>query len=401
MSTSAASPLDIARLRRDTPGCARVIHLNNAGAALMPRPVHEAVAGHLERELLTGGYEAAADAAGAVADTYAAIAAMLGCAAEEVAVVENATRAWDMAFYGIPFRPGDRVLTTAVEYAANFVALLQMRRRVGIEIVVVPDDPATGTVDLAALETELSRGARLVCLTHVPTGSGVVAPAAEVGCLAKAHGALYLLDACQSAGQMPLDVEALGCDFLSATGRKYLRGPRGTGFLYCRASLLPEIEPPVLDHHAAPWTGAETYEPHPTARRFEAWEGFVAGKIGLGVAVRYAVDAGLAAMAERITTLAADLRAGLAAVPGVTVHDAGARLCGICTFTITGHEAPAVQAALRARGINTSVSDLASSRLDFTRRGLSRVNRASVHAYNTEDEIARAVDAVARLAAGR
>lgn len=392
--------LDVARERAATPGCARVTHLNNAGAALMPADVHAAVTGHLDRELTMGGYEAAAEAAPLMRDAYDAVAALLGCAADEVALVESASRAWQMAFYGIPFRPGDRVLTSRVEYGANYVAYLHMRDRAGIEVDVLPDDPATGTVDLGALESALKRGARLVSLPHVPTASGVVAPAAAIGRLAKAHGALYLLDACQSAGQMPLPVEEIGCDFLSATGRKYLRGPRGTGFLYCRKGVLADIVPPVLDHHAATWTEPDAYVPHPTAQRFETWEGSVAGKIGLGVAVRHALAVGLADIETRVTALAARLRAGLAAVPGVTVLDRGAHLCGICTFVVDGHAPAAVQAHLRARGINTSISDIGSSRLDFALRGLTVLNRASVHYYNTEDEIDRCVGAVAGLAGG-
>lgn len=392
--------IDLAALRADTPGCAEVLHLNNAGASLPTRQVVEAVTGHLTREMLTGGYEAAREAEPAVRDTYAALAALIGAAPDEIAVVENATRAWDLAFYGIPLRAGDRVLTSRAEYGANFVAYLQRQRRDGIEIVVLPDDPATGTVDLAALEAELRRGAALVSLPHIPTGSGVVAPAAAVGKLAKAHGALYLLDACQSAGQLDLDVDALQCDFLSATGRKYLRAPRGTGFLYCRASVLPRIEPPILDHHAATWTGPDSFEMAPTARRFEVWEGNVAAKIGLGVAVRYALAVGVPAIEARIRALAADLRGRLADLPGVRVRDEGTDLCGLVTFTAEGHEPAAVQAALRARGVNVSVSGAASSLLDFQARGLTSVLRASVHAYNAEDEIARFTDTLAEVLRG-
>lgn len=389
--------IDLGRVRADTPGCAEVLHLNNAGAALMPRVVHEAVTGHLSRELMTGGYEAAREADGAVRDTYAAIAALLNARPEEIALVENATRAWDMAFYGIPFRPGDRILTSRVEYGANYVAYLQMKQRVGLEVVVLPDDPATGTVDLAALERELRRGARLVSLPHVPTGSGVVAPAAEVGRLARAHGALYLLDACQSAGQLALDVEALGCDFLSATGRKYLRAPRGTGFLYCRQGVLETMEPPTIDHHAAAWTGPGSYVLAPTAQRFEAWESNVAARIGLGVAVRYALNLGLPAVEARVRHLASALREALAAVPGVRVRDVGSDLCGIVTFTAEGHKPEALRTALRERRINVSVSGAGSSLLDFQARGLTEVVRASVHYYTSEQEVARFTAALAEV----
>lgn len=385
--------LDLAALRADTPGCAHVLHLNNAGAALMPRPVHEAVVGHLTRELETGGYEAAAEADAALRDTYAAVADLLNASPDEIALVDNATRAWDMAFYGIPFRPGDRVLTSRVEYGANYVAYLQMTKRLGIRVTVLPDDPATGSVDLTALEAELTAGGvRLVSLPHVPTGCGVVAPAAAIGRLAKAHGALFLLDACQSAGHLALDVAALGCDFLSATGRKYLRGPRGTGFLYCRREVLAQIEPPTIDHHAATWTGPDSYALAPTAQRFEVWESSIAGRIGLGVAVRYALRLGLPIIEARIRSLAARLRDGLAAVPGVTVRDGGSDLGGLVTFTVDGQAPQAVQAALRARAVNVSVSSVGSSLLDFSARRLTSVLRASVHYYNSEEELDRFLD---------
>src|SRR4051794_7978378 len=223
--------LDVERARRDTPATARIAHLNNAGAALPPVQVTDAVIAHLRAEADMGGYEAAAAAAGQVEATYANIARLIGCDTDEVAVVENATRAWDMAFYAMRFGPGDRILTGRAEYASNAIALLQVARRTGVRIEVVEDD-GTGQIDVAALERALAGDVKLVALTHVPTQSGLVNPAAEVGARCRAAGVPFLLDACQSAGQLPLDVTELGCDLLSATGRKYLRAPRGTGFLY-------------------------------------------------------------------------------------------------------------------------------------------------------------------------
>ncbi len=383
-----ADDWDIAHLREETAGCEQSTFFNNAGASLQPRPVVARVIEHLRLEEQVGGYEAADRVAHELAGVYGSVARLLHCAPEEIALQENATRAWDMAFYSLRFAPGDRIVTAANEYASNYIAFLQVAQRTGAEISVVESD-AAGEVDLEALRKLLDDRVKLIALTHVPTNGGLVQPAARVGELARAAGIPFLLDACQSAGQMDLDVDALGCDMLSATGRKYLRGPRGTGFLYVRKALLAQMDPPTLDLHAATWVAQGKFEVRSDAKKFETWESAAATRLGLGVAIEYALALGLNKIERRVQYLAALLREQLAQVNGVTVRDLGRVRCGIVTFTCNGHSPGEVMQRLKANGIAVRTIELSSARIDMEQRGLDELVRASVHYYNTEAEIER------------
>jgi len=391
--------IDLARVRADTPGVEYVVHFNNAGAALPPRQVVAAVVEHLQREAEIGGYEAAAERKDRSEHTYDALAQLLGAGRDEIAVVENATRAWDMAFYAFRFQPGDRILTGRAEYASNWIALKQVTDRTGATIEVVPDDES-GQIDVAALERLIDERVKLVSLVHVPTQSGLVNPAAKVGRVTRAAGVPLLLDACQSIGQLPVDVNEIGCDIMSGAGRKFLRGPRATGFLYVRRDLIERLEPPLLDMHAAEWQPDGSYRIRDDARRFENWETNYASKIGLGAAVDYALEVGIENGWERIRTLATRLRAELSALADVTVLDRGAVLGATVTFAVAGLPAAEVQRRLAVERINVSVMDAASARLDFDPRGLDEAVRSSVHYYNSDDELERLADAVRRARTG-
>jgi selenocysteine lyase/cysteine desulfurase len=378
-------------LRNETPGCRNILHFNNAGCSLAPQSVMGSVLEHLQLEQQLGGYAAAEQAAGQIENFYRAFAGLLNCETSEIAYIENATRAWDMVFYAIPFQPGDQVLTGQSEYASNLLAMRQLEQRFGIEIVVVPNTGA-GTICLDSMAARITDRTRLIALTHIASQVGTIQPAEQVGRLARERGVLYLLDACQSAGQLPIDTQQIQCDLLTGTGRKYLRGPRGTGFLFVRRAVLEQLEPPFIDQHSATWTGETSYRFRDDARRFENWECFVAGKIGLGTAVDYACQLGLSTIRERIARLAKKLAEQLTDVPGVTVHEHIDNLSGIITFSRTGEPAGELQQRLRGSGINTSVARQANAALDARLRNVGDVNRASLHYYNTEQEIERFVE---------
>ena len=354
----------------------------------MPQPVLDATIAHLQLEAQIGGYEAAERAHDAVEHTYDAAAALIGCTRDEIAIVENATRAWDMAFYSIPFAPGDRILTAMAEYASNYIAFLQIAKKTGAIVEVIPND-AHGQISLEALREAIDERVRLIAITHVPTNGGLVNPIAEVGKIAREAGIIYLVDACQSIGQMPINVDRIGCDILSTTGRKYLRGPRGTGFLYVRRNILERLEPPLLDLHAAEWTAQDRFTIRPDARRFENWETNYAGKIGLGVAIDYATSWGLDNIWRRIKALAYQLRTQLSPLPGVIIRDRGVTQCGIVTFSVEGMDPDEIQHELSKYTINVSVTRRSSTLLDMEARGLETLVRASVHYYNSEEEIER------------
>jgi cysteine desulfurase/selenocysteine lyase len=389
--------IDVQRARRETPGCEHVTHLDNAGASLPPQPVLDAVIGHLQLEARVGGYEAHEQNEQAIDRFYGAAAELVGAGPWEIAFSSSATRAWDMAFYGFSFEPGDRILTAVAEYISNYIAYIQVAERSGVEVVAVSSDEY-GQVSVDSLRRLVDERVKLIAITHVPTNGGLVNPAAEIGAVAREAGIPFLLDACQSVGQLPVDVEEIGCDVLSATGRKYLRGPRGTGFLYVRSSLLDRLEPPLLDMRAADWVEPDRYELRPDAIRFEEWEQAYAAKAGLATAIDYALGWGLDSIWQRVAELGESLRTQLGDIPGVTVRDLGEVRCGIVTFTVDGVEANELKKRLSRERINVTASPRSSTLLDSRARGLPDLVRASVHYYHTDEELDRLVETVSKAA---
>ena len=293
-----------------------MVHLNNAGTALSPDPVNSVVLEYLRLEQEIGGYEAEVLKNNELEQVYVSLARLIGSEPKDIAICQNATRAWDMIFYGLELTADDKILTCRAEYASNYIAFLQRQKSIGFEIVVLDND-SSGAVCPDSLRQNLDDRVKLVAINHIPTNGGLVQPASELGSILKEHPAFFLLDACQSVGQLPLDVNAIGCDALTATSRKYLRGPRGVGFLYLSQDKFPHFEPPFLDLHAATWTESDEFTVRSDARRFETYEIFLAGKLGLGAAADYALSVGVEDSWQRLSSLAHKARSGLSEIPGV------------------------------------------------------------------------------------
>jgi selenocysteine lyase/cysteine desulfurase len=400
MTVAAAS--DLARWRAETPGCEHLVHLNNAGAALVPRPVRNAIDAHLDLEDRLGAYEAAEAQTARLQEAYEGVARLLGARARNIALVQNSTIAFAQAISAFDFEPGDVVLTSRSDYASNQIMYLSLARRRGVEVVRAPDAPEGG-VDADEVRRLVSRRRpALVALTWVPTNSGLVQPVEDVGRICQEAGVPYLVDACQAVGQMPIDVQRIGCDYLAATSRKFLRGPRGVGFLYVSDKRLETGAHPLLvDMHGATWVEADAFDLTPDARRFESWEFAYALVLGLGAAAAYALDVGLANARHRARELAAYARTRLAMLPEVRVLDRGPELCAIVTAAVAGRDAKEIKLALRARHINTSSPEREDAVIDMDEKQASSALRISPHYYNTKEEVDLAIDALEEIVTAR
>jgi selenocysteine lyase/cysteine desulfurase len=391
---------EIERWRAETPGCAHVTHFNNAGAGLMTQGVVDAMKAHLDAEARIGGYEAAEAASARVAAAREAVAQLCSARAENVAIVESATSGVNLILGSIAWRPGDRIVTTRNDYASNQIMMLSLAQRFGVEVLRAGDLPEGGA-DPASFEQLLGRGGvKLALVTWVPTNSGLIQPVEALGERCAAAGVPYAIDACQAVGQLPIDVAALRCDFLTASARKFLRGPRGIGFLYVSPRALEAGSAPLFaDMRGADWTSADDFELRPDARRFEYWEYAYALVLGLGAAARYALDAGIERTSARAHALAETLRVSLSSIPGLRVLDRGLRRCAIVSFDAAGIEAAGVVRALRERGINASSTARTSATIDLDEKRATSVVRLSPHYYNTEEELERVVRCVEEIAA--
>jgi len=384
--------------RSETRGCATRIHLNNAGAGLMPDPVVEACTEHLQLEAEIGGYEAAAAREAEIAGVYDDVATLIGAHATNVAIVANATAGFIQAMTSFDFSPDDVIVTTKADYTSYQIQFLSLAQRLGV-VVRHAEDLPEGGVDPESVR-ELARDARcrLVHVSWIPTHSGIIQDAEGVGQVCEELGVPYLLDACQAVGQLPIDVVRLKCDYMSATARKFLRGPRGMGFLYASDKALARGDHPLyVDMRGAKWESPDRYQIEPTAMRYEDWEFPYALVLGLGAATRYALDVGVELASARAFALAARARGLLAGIPGVRVLDGGREQCAIVTASFARIDARDVVSALSRQRISTTASLRWYGLLDFTEKQVKTAIRISPHYYNTEEEVGEAIAAIARL----
>ncbi|MDB4924651.1 aminotransferase class V-fold PLP-dependent enzyme [Mucilaginibacter sp.] len=386
MKITTLSEQEVKQLRAETKGTASKIHFNNAGTSLPPDVVVETVVNYLQEEAVQGGYETEFKYKDELENTYALIAKLLNAHKDEIAVVENASTAWGLAFNGIDFKKGDEIIISEMEYITNLIGFLNVKKAYGVVTKVIPNDEQ-GNFSLSALEAAISPQTKLIAVTHIPSTAGGMIPIVEIGKIARRHNILYLLDACQSAGQVPVDVEKIGCDMLSVTGRKYLRAPRGTGFLYVRKEVQDKLKLLFMDGFSTPTVSVDDYKVRPDARRFELYEKSRALTLGLSKAVEYALNIGIDRIWQRIQLLAGFMRQELRKVDGITVHDFGAEQCGIVTFSVAGTDSAAIKSKLAEKQINVSVGLAKSTLIYMNKNHLASIVRASVHYYNTEEEI--------------
>ena len=388
--------LDIEKIRSETPGCSQKIHFNNAGSSLSPRSVTDTIISHLMLEQRVGGYEAAEEAKCLLNNFYVEFAALLNCDESEIAYIENSTRAWELAVHSIKWASGDKIITGENEYGSNYLGLLHIAKQKSLELITVPCDEF-GIISLDKLEKSITSKTKLIALTHIASQRGDIQPASDIGAIARKNNVLFLLDACQSVGQINLDTEELNCDFLCGSGRKYLRGPRGTGFLFIKNKVLQSLNPIFLDLHSASWRNSKSYEFIKTAKMFECYERNVAAMIGLSVAVQYLSKLGVDAIDERISHLSSCLITGLSELQDIKVLEKSHHRSGIITFKKDNFDAKILKDELKERNINISVCKQQNAQLDLGMELTGDVARASLHYYNTQQEVSEFLHALEEI----
>jgi selenocysteine lyase/cysteine desulfurase len=395
---------EVQKFRNETSGTRNVVHLNNAGAGLMPDVVTKAQLDHIKLESEIGGYEAADLKSDAINAFYEQAALLFNCKTANIAFTASATDAYTRALSSIPFNKGDIILTDKDNFVSNQIQFLSLQKRFGIKIIHINNTPIGG-VDLNDLEEKLKKHQpKLLTITHIPTNSGLVQPVKDIAKIFSHYSqsypekTWYILDACQSAGQMKVDVQKLHCDFLSLTCRKYLRGPRGTGALYISDKALNSgLEPMFIDMRGAEWTEKGKYKQQPDAKRFEDWEFAYSTVIGTKTAIQYCRNIGEDKIWQQIKLLSGFIRNELSSIERLKILDRGAENASSVTFHVAHSKPDFIVQELLKRKINVVASYRAYGLIDFDEKGVEWVIRASPHYYNTISEIEIFIEALKEI----
>ena len=386
---------DAAVFRAETPGATTIVHLNAAGAGLPPRVVTETVIDHLAREASIGPHWAAAKAQDRLNGVRAAVADLLQCRPHNVAFGGSAGLMWAMAFLAMPMKRRSRVLVARSEWAGNILNLMKRRLDDAIEIETMPVDERTGRIDVERVAALIDERTAAICLPLVASGSGVRQPVELIAALPRPDDCLLFVDAAQAVGRMPVGMAKTGADVLVAPSRKWLRGPRGEAIMALSDRALERIgDPPVLSQAGSSWTSIDNYTTRTDARRFETYEFSVASRLGLGAAIEHGLRHGIENIRSVIRARITRIHAGLTAIPGVTIFEENAAEPAFLTFTTDALLPAELNDYLAEANIAAAVVDRDYARADLEARGLAAVNRVAPHAYSSEEDVDRFLDAV-------
>jgi len=390
--------INIGKVRKETKACLNVVHFNNAGASLMPDVVLQKITDLLQEEGRIGGYELMAKRWEAFQRFYEVGAQYFIGQPKNIAFATNATVAFNIALSSIPFEKDDVILTTQDDYVSNQIAFMQLAKRFGVRTIMGESAP-TGGVDVQSMKELIAQHQpKVVAVTHVPTNSGLVQPVEAIGALCRANDIWYFVDVCQSFGQMPLDAEAIGADFMSATFRKFMRGPRGTGILYASDRVLESnLEPLFMDLQGADWLERNEYKAKPNAKRFETWERNYALFGGATAALEYAQSIGFEAIQSRSWALADYTRAQLAQLPTAQILDKGSTTCAITTSYFPTLTPPLIQSKMSEANINVACAQRMNALIDMDEKGVSWALRIAPHYYNTKEEIDKTISVLGEM----
>lgn len=385
--------MNIDLIRSQTKGLDGKLFFNSAGSSLMQDQVVEAMQDYLKQERMMGGYATAAINEDSVQNFYKQAALLIKCKEKNIAFTTSAGDAYNQALYSIPFKSGDIIITTNNDYISNQLSFISLQKRFNVKIVRVKDLDSGGMDTKDCLKKIETLQPKLVAITHIPTSSGLVQDIYSIAPTCKASNAYYLIDTCQSIGQLNVSVKDLSCDFLTATGRKFMRGPRGSGFLYVSDRVLDEeLTPLFIDQGGAEWTEEFGFKLVDSAKRFERWEKNFAAVVGLAKAIELINEIGIKNIEKRNQSLQAFARNHLADLSTIECTDVGENLCSIITFTGKDGSINKIEELFRRNNVQYSISGINSALIDFSKRHLTQVVRISPNYFNTEQEILELVD---------